>query len=532
MSFKDNLLKNADDIQLTKIFFPGKVLDNNDPKRLGRLRVKPEQSPNLQKQLDGTSFDETKDKWKNNDPYLFLPLLPYYVYQTPLKDEYVHILYYDKNYKDGNRFYIQGNLSDPRYISKEEYNSSQQQLSSGNQYKESDDITNYVGSTGIFPEPGDNSILGRGSTDLVLKPEEVLIRAGKTETSKLEIGRPPIPNQFRAFLQLSNFTKTLSESEKETTTSFSKVIKTVNKILIWNVDNLENNSNQFNGSIGVYNVIPNSPLINTDNFKLGTISKLSIGTNYQGPLEEFDFSNYSINEIQILINKIIQSLFTGKIDTLSGYTINSSVNFKPENVFPFVVTPSKISYDKGGSFTGNTENPISRSIRKNYKELFDGIKVNYDENVRGFFLVSSNNSGNAVIGPTYELKKTESSSLIFSNKPSTYGIMGAEKLYFLTHKTTGAPKQEIDLLDTIYGIKPEKFIGEGGIESKTYPMVRGDELIKLLRKLVSFVKGHVHQISTKPPVSIAAGNGQSVDEIEELLANAEITILNQNIRIN
>jgi len=532
MSFKEKFIQSADEIQLTKIIFPGKVINNNDPKGLGRLRIKPEQSPNLQKQLDATSFDENKDIWTNKDPYMYLPLLPYYLYQTPLKDEYVHILYYDKNYKDGNRFYIQGPFSDPRYLVKETFESSQQQLSDGNQYKETDNIRNYRGSSGIFPEPGDNSFLGRGSTDVILKPETVLIRAGKTNTSNLKIGQAPERNQFRSFLQLSNFTKTLSEGEIEKIVKFELVVKATKKILIWNVDNLENNSNQFNGSIGIYNVIPNSPLINTENFRLGSIKNLTIGTDYQGPIEEFKFKNSSINFIQSLTNQVSQSLLTGKVQ-ISGYTINSTENFKPENVFPFVVTPSKITYETGGEFTGATENPVRRDSRKHYNQIYNGIKINYDENIKGFFIVSDNKSGQPVIGSVYERIEVLNPSVVYSRNPTTYGIMGADKLYFLTHKTTGALKGEVEILpDTLYGLEPENFIGEGRIESKTYPVVRGDELIELLRKIVSYIKGHVHPISTQAPVPVASGNGQTTTEIDEILANAEITILNQNIRIN
>jgi hypothetical protein len=532
MSFKDNFIQTSDDIQLTKIIFPGKVFDANDPKGLGRLRVRPEQSPNLQKQLDGTNFDEKKDIWTNKDPYMYLPLLPFYLYQTPLKDEYVHILYYDKNYTDGNRFYIQGPFSDPRYLVKETFESSQQQLSDGNQYKETDNIRNYTGSTGIFPEPGDNSFLGRGSTDVVLKPETVLIRAGKTNTSNLKIGQAPQRNQYRSFLQLSNFTKTLSEGEIEKLVKFEVVVKATKKILIWNVDNLENNSDQFNGSIGIYNVIPSSPLINTENFRLGSIKNLTIGTDYQGPIEEFKFKNASINFIQSLTNQVSQSLLTGNVQ-ISGYTINSTENFKPENVFPFVVTPSKITYETGGEFTGATENPVRRDSRKHYNQIYNGIKINYDENIKGFFIVSDNKSGQPVIGSVYERVEVLNPSVVYSRNPTTYGIMGADKLYFLTHKTTGAPNGEVEILpDTLYGLNPEDFIGEGRIESKTYSVIRGEELIELLRKIVSYVKGHVHPISTQAPVPVASGNGQTTTEIDEILANAEITILNQNIRIN
>ena len=49
---------------------------------------------------------------------------------------------------------------------------------------------------------------------------------------------------------------------------------------------------------------------------------------------------------------------------------------------------------------------------------------------------------------------------------------------------------------------------------------------------MAFITGHVHPESTMAPIPVAAGNGQTTTEIETLLANAENTILNQNIRIN
>jgi hypothetical protein len=57
-------------------------------------------------------------------------------------------------------------------------------------------------------------------------------------------------------------------------------------------------------------------------------------------------------------------------------------------------------------------------------------------------------------------------------------------------------------------------------------------LLNFLRKIFDFVKGHVHPISTKVPIPVASGNGVTTSEIDQLLADAENTILNQEIRIN
>jgi hypothetical protein len=110
--------------------------------------------------------------------------------------------------------------------------------------------------------------------------------------------------------------------------------------------------------------------------------------------------------------------------------------------------------------------------------------------------------------------------------------MGAQKLYLLSHDSVG-PKGKIDINDTIYGISQELFTKPNqNIETQTYATVRGDELIVLLRKMMSFITGHVHPTSTMPPIPVSAGNGQTTSEINFLLASAENTILNQNIRIN
>ena len=103
-----------------KTIFQGYVKDNQDPMMLGRVRV----VPLFEKYQDSLPEDwqEERDKWTSKDPFIFLPLLPYYINQVPKNNEYVNIFYYNKGERlDNSKFYIQGPITRPQNNFKEEY---------------------------------------------------------------------------------------------------------------------------------------------------------------------------------------------------------------------------------------------------------------------------------------------------------------------------------------------------------------------------------------------------------------------------
>ena len=526
----------VDDLNLTSILSPGVVWDDNDPALLGRIRVLP---PNTD--YDGyiksknPNFNEETEVWTKKDPLLFLPLLPFYISQVPKKGEYVHTIFYDTRKRDSNKFYIQGPFSDPRRTSLELYDSSITYMSAGERIKENNSLKSKTGtfdtkernrSKGIFPEPGDNALLGRGNADLIIKPREVLIRAGKyNEISDKSF---PVGNNLRSFLQLSSFDSRIIEGPVEEKTILQEVVKVVKKIIIWDIENLENAFDVFTGSIGIYNVIPNSPSANTENFLSDSITKLSLGTDYQGPIEEFRFKNKTFQEVINLTNKIIRGLFEGYLQ-MTDYAVKNQNNLK--DAFPFVVTPSKITYQKGNPPKIPTD-LIEIETVKNYVKFYQSVKLDANSFQRGFMLVSENKNQKAVYGPQLEPKKITSQVYEYEPTNVTYGILGAQKVYLISHDSEG-PNGKINITDTLYGINQQRFISdENSIESKTYSSVRGEEIIELLRKIVGFISGHVHAVSTVPPIPVTSGNGISIDDINQMLADAENSILNQNIRIN
>ena len=516
-----------DSSNVNQIIFPGFVIDNQDPMMLGRLRVIPETQIYESIIKSVPNWNEDKDKWTKKDPIVFLPLLPFYISQVPAGGEYVHLIYQNKDFGFQNQFYIQGPFSSPVNSTYENYQSAKTFLASGdrnelsNSIREKDKFGDLKyrneDSKGVFPEPGDNGFLGRGSCDLIVKSNELLLRAGKIK--KLNIRELPVASTKRAFLQLSNFQQKKVTKPKEKKISLVENVKNVQKMVMWHIENLENDFDLFNVTVGLYSIIP-KPVgeknpVSSKNFKQSTIKNLSIGTDFQGPLDEITITASLIDAVDI-INEFIRGVFESD----------------PVKTFPFVVTPSKQTLERGDRFT-NIVDLAELTETKNFKKFYEQIKITSAPTKTGFFLVSGNNNQKPIFGPLADIKINSITPVDFQPNEITYGVLGAQKIYFISHDTTHPSGKQIDLRNTLYGIPQDKFIGDArSIESLSFSSVRGEKLLELLRKIFAFVRGHVHPKAHMKPVSTAAGNGQTTSEIDALLANAENNILNQNIRIN
>ena len=177
---------------------------------LGRVRAVP--VTEIEADLLPQDWNEEKDIWTQRDPLIYLPLIPYYISQVPRIDEYIHIFYYNKLQRvDNNKFYIQGPITRPQNNSFEDWHNAESMLTSGSFLKQANDLKDRISTEtkaevrGIYPEPGDNALLGRGTADVIVKTNEVLVRSGKNVETQTDGFNLPTPRQNRSFLQISTF---------------------------------------------------------------------------------------------------------------------------------------------------------------------------------------------------------------------------------------------------------------------------------------------------------------------------------------
>jgi len=506
-----------------QIIYPGKVIDNQDPWMLGRVRVQPESEYYKNIIQSFPDFDEKKDKWTKKDPFIVLPLLPYFVFQVPKVDEYVHIIYQDSAYQlTKNRFYLQGPFSTPNNSSVEEFENSKTWLDDGAQnlppkpLKNSQYQINFgntqapekipysnESSTGVYPEPGDNAILGRFNTDLVLKENELLLRAGKIVGTSLSRNTSPIANQNRAFIQLSNFGETTVVGEDKKRLKFEQKNTFCKKLIEYQIDNPENTQNNFVGRIYLYN------LKQVDDVSTERIIVDTDLSSYQTLQLMVPFNNLTIDEVIDFINNFLKEVNNGLIEST-----NTPITFQ----FPFYFRPAANTYQYIKNIS--IQNGFTETL--NVGNMMSKIKLNETDTSEGYDLVYQKDT----IGvPIQAVLQTEE-NITKKNENQTVGFFGADTLYLLSHTSKDLTNK---LGNTVYGI-PESKLNE--LNLNTSSSVRGEELIELLNDIVNFLVLHVHPYHGQPPLPTAIDGQSTISDLLSKIQLAQNTVLNKKIRIS
>jgi len=381
------------------------------------------------------------------------------------------------------------------------------------------------GDTVVFPKYTGHPIKVNAEEYLILKEDEVLLRAGKYQGTLVPT-KFPSSNDKRSYLQLSYFKQ--REVKGQSYSSFDALtqVQSVKKLIEWDIYNPENTSNMFRGVINLYNVIP-SPETNTENFYIYS----DIQSFLSAPIYQFNFFDSPLEEVIIKINEVIKGVNNGIIN-INIPPIDVDGNPNPPHImfdaadsfvvtgeiFPFVFRPGPITYQNMNSNSSS----ISFS---SLTEVMKSVTLNGSD-PSGFGKVYNKDKTT----PNVDLKERKETEKNYIDSPISYATLGGDKVYILSNEGNGIPgKGIINLTDTIYGIPQPTFISE--IDEKTNSIVRGEELLKFLNLVSKFLIAHVHPFPGLPPVPVAM-DGTTTEQILSELLNAPNKILNQNIRVN
>lgn len=496
-------------------FYPAVVLDNEDPLMLGRIRARvlTDNYNDVLASITSPPWDEKKDKWTARDPFLFNPLLPYFIYQVPKKEELVYGFYYNNRRKFQNQFYVQSLFSSPTLTPFEYYVGAQKWSGIGGQYKNPLPLKNQNGTyaslenKGVFPEPGDNAILGRGSADLIVKKDEVILRAGKTIGNILP-NTIPAANNTRAFLQLSKFENLKVLKDIRSMLQENESVLLVKYLIEWSIFNPENTLNKYTGQVCLYRLKPD---MKTNTKELKQDSDIE---QFKSLMLIFPFNALSLDETVKFINDFIKQC------NIEG-DFNGKKIFN-ESPFPIFYRPTNINYKQMTSIPAvNTPGTISESLSK----IYDKIKLNNSTLTGGWGLIYAKDK----VGYPYDTKEIEVPIFQYNNTPTTFASIGADNFCLLSHQSEIPGKGKINFDGTLYGISNDTFTDE--ILPKTSSMVRGEELLELLGLIVRFLTTHTHAFPGLPPVP-KTQDGSDVNSLLSAMQNAVNTVLNKNIRLN
>jgi len=521
---------NSREQRRAQIIYKGQCIDSNDPLRLGRIRAILKTENQRDREIANENFGkQTYKEWDDRDPFLFKPLLPFFINTPPKEDEFVHLFYNNITRKgDKDKFYIGGVYSSPTTADYERYDSAVANFDEGSRNKQYPNLLNEEGEyfyedvKGVYTEPEDIGLYGRGSCDIVIKDNTVLLRAGKNKN--FSRGQVPRRNEKRAFIQLSKFDSRTVYGQPQKKYIFNFQHQNIKKVVEYNIINPENSNDLFTGNIYIYNIAQIEGLeITTASMNVDTVipetSKLLQTT--------VSFTNKSMLQTIKLINDVLEGLVKGSIsgvvnEDIEGVTISEPQRFDQGSTFPFYFRPQKNIFDRYGGLSPST----NISEQYNLGLLFTGVKITTIDLSPGYGLVyDKEKTSNVPYKPTKQnlIPKTT------KRFDKSVGVVGGDEIYLLSHQSQKKSTGKIDLANTLYGIDENRIADE--IEPKTSSLVRGEELLELLNLIIRFLVGHAHAYPGLPPVPQSV-DGVKVDDLLKELLDAQDKLLNKNIRIN
>jgi len=584
-------LSSSNGIQYSKITEYAVCVNNQDPKRAGRIRaIKPfgadmsdAKVTNPEQFIKDRDIEAANGKiyvpWGKKDPYLYGPFLPLHINVIPKVLEGIKLIKSEIAKGNSQEEYVGPYISEEGYIENDSYEHGFQNTQHGKQDKGSMPFAPIGQSTepkinpqgqpeekgkGSFANPDDVSIVGRDNTDIILGMRDklyppftvpptleaypqILIRAGKL-TYGGGLKSKPTSNPYQTMIQL-NYHEDEMFVKTETTTDSIIPDAPLSTLVEYYIDSIALSGGTINGYITLYKMPSADSKANV--FMAGEFGPESkiVYTTFGGTpislnqVSRVNFVNIpDMTTLGQLINDYLDQVdkarwrdfikpivIPGSIITK---TFNPNVNLnKRDGVGDYIQRTHPLYYRPVAStrlmMDGAEPSPSIpgwMTLQNDLKKLKELIKLGGVQ-TEGYGLAYTDDSSEREPKPE-EIKSQ--SNVIKINEGMQQGFITAasEKIYLISHHSTELGKIT---LNTNYGISQTKFIKT--IDTQTNSLVRGEELLKLLEKIVEFTSNHTHAFPGLAPVPTAHG-GSTVSEMNGLLLEAPFKILNQNIRIN
>lgn len=490
--------------------------DNNDPKGIGRIRAK-----------SYSEFTSTREKaidyeeWSSNDPFIILPFLPLNINVIPQVGQAVKIISYDTENESINREYIAGPFSNSFDFTNQSFSKQVENTTYGISFEKNPDVFNQNGdyvkaeSKGALADKNDFGLYGKYGSDIVFTENGVNLRGGKllskeaaSPSNLTNLLSYPIMSNKSATLSLKKFPKKLTLEEKKENKNVGEV-KDLKYLVEYEIDSL---SNPTKVDFYVYKVqksYGNHTKTNTFNeyttLPASTLKLINTDNSATTPTHSIDITD--VNSIYIEINNFIYTLHDNSL-----YEINTL--YPEEDLHPF--------YYRAGANLTNLQ-PVNET-----EQIFKSTLLS---NVLPYRSLTPQNSliwSKSKISPEVKVVpkirkvlKEDKNSL-----EQTFASIKSDKIYFMSTDSNESDKNINFSVLNKYEFTQEDYVKN--IEENTYSMVRGENLLKILRLMLTVLFDHRHNL-TKP---MAKEGYDDYIRLVELIKNMENDILNKSIKIN
>jgi hypothetical protein len=511
-----------------KIIDIGKCIDNVDPLGIGRIRVSRYNEYTGQKEKA-----ITYEPWSDRDLFIANPFLPNNLNFIPEINQSVKIIQYNTEKDTVNVEYIAGPFTTMYDYNAQTFSQQVAITTYGTNVKHKPAIikngSRYVNkkSENTFAKERDFAIYGKNGSDVLFTENGLQLRGGKllSKEAASTVNREtmldyPIMAKKSSRIYLKKFPKKMKLEEVISTDNVTEN-KDLNYIVEYEVDKLKdvNDTNQATIKIYVYKVLGTyGDVFKTNYFTENSIVQSSlvklINTDFTSTTPTYTSTVSSISDAYKEIRDKIFLIHDKGINELKG--LNEQQLLIQGEVHPFFFRPT--SNFKNLSLSTQDE-------RDNKQTILNSINVLRVGPSSG--LIWSSTRAKAESKPITSIEEVIK---IDPNSPEqTFGAVLSDKFFLLsTDLGTNESNNPVPFTDLdSYELTQQDYIKR--IEPSTFATVRGENLLKLLDKMIDVIFSHRHNPAKSIDGQIYYDDGNDLKLLRKTLEN---DLLNKSIRIN